>query len=205
MKIAPKAGKLAQKYFLEAHELPRLLQLKIGQIEGVHPAITSLLKDLAPRREVSDKVLSREALLRLLEVHPISIQKHKKTMCCVGSIQLFELAKKRLRDEVELLCILTKTAKPETLQKRAVEELILGTVVNGINVSDVRIAGGLAKNAASAQLLNVSESKAEKWVADVYGVDKRTVKSSPQSPPDIPEKTKATDSLDPANPSGGSA
>ncbi len=205
MKKAPKPAKLAQKYFLEEGQLPLLLRLTIGQIEGLHPAITQLLKDLAPRREVPNEVLSQEALLRLLEVHPISIQKNEKTLCCVGSIQLFELAKKRLRDEVELLCILTKTAQPETLQKRAVEELILGTVINGINVSDVRIAGRLAKNAASAQLLNVSESKAEKWVADVYGVDKRTVKSSPQAPPSIPEKTKTCDSLDPANPAGGSA
>ena len=100
---------------------------------------------------------------------------------------------------------MTKTAKPETLQKRAVEELILGTVINGINVGDVRIAGRLAKNAASAQLLNFSESKAEKWVADVYGVDRRTVKSSPQSPPSILEETKAADSVESANSSGGAA
>jgi len=204
VKKAPKTAKSAQKYFLEEDQLPRLLRITIGQIEGLHPAITQLLKDLAPRREVSNEVLSQEALLRHLEVHPISIQKHEKIMCCVGSIQLFELAKKRLRDEVELLCILTKTAKPETLQKRAVEELVLGTVINGINVSDVRIAGRLAKNAASAQLLNISESKAEKWVADVYGVDKRTVKSSPQSPSSIPEKTKAADSVESANSLGGS-
>ena len=204
MKKASKTAKSAQKYFLEEDQLPRLLRITIGQIEGLHPAIMQLLKDLAPRREVSNEVLSQEALLRLLEVHPISIQKYEKTMCCVGSLQLFELAKKRLRDEVELLCILTKTAKPESLQKKAVEELILGTVINGINVSDVRIAGRLAKNAASAQLLNISVSKAEKWVADVYGVDRRTVKSSPQSPPSIPEKTKAADSVESANSSGGS-
>lgn len=205
MKKATKTAKSTQKYFLKEDQLPRLLRLTIGQIEGLHPAIARLLKDLAPRREVPNKVLSQEALLRLLEVHPISVQRNEKTLCCVGCIQLFELAKKRLRDEVELLCILTKTAKPETLQKRAAEELILGTVVNGINVSDVRIAGRLAKDAASAQLLNVSKNKAEKWVADVYGVDKRTVKSSPQVSPSIPEKIKAGDSLDPANPSGGPA
>jgi hypothetical protein len=191
LKIAPKAGKLAQKYFLEEHELPRLLRLKIGQIEGIHPAITSLLKDLAPRREVSDKVLSREALLRHLEVHPISIQKFEKTLCCVGSVQLFEIAKKRLHDEAELVCLLTKTAQQETLQKRAVEELILGTVINGISVSDVRIAGRLAKNAASAQLLKIGENKAEKWVADIYGVDRRTVKSLTPSNTVIPKKTVA--------------
>ena len=197
MNKAPKPAKLAQKYFLEEDQLPRLLRLTIGQIEGLHPAITQLLKDLAPRREVPNEVLSQEALLRLLEVHPISIQKNEKTFCCVGSIQLFELAKKRLRDEVELLCILTKTAQPETLQKRAVEELILGTVINGINVSDVRIAGRLAKNAASAQLLNISESKAEKWVADVYGVDKRTVKSLPQPGLTIVEKNIVPDLANP--------
>jgi len=56
---------------------------------------------------------------------------------------------------------LAKTAQPEALQKRAVEELILGTVTHGISVSDVRIARRLAKNTASAKLLKVSEGKPE--------------------------------------------
>lgn len=196
---APKTAKSAQKYFLEEDELPRLIRLTVGQVEGLHPAIELLLKDLAPLREVSNEVLSQEALIRLLEVHPISVQKNEKALCCVGGIQLFRLAKKRLREEAELICILTKTAQPEALQKRAVEELILGTVTHGISVSDVRIAGRLAKNAASAKLLKVSEGKAEKWVADVYGVDKRSVKSLLQQSLAVAEKKATGGSIDRAD------
>jgi len=197
VKKAPKTAKSVQKYFLEEDQLPRLIRLTIGQIEEIHPAIELLIKDLAPLREVSNEVLSQEALLRLLEVYPISIQKNEKVWCCVGGIKLFQLAKKRLRKEAELICILAKTVQPVTLQKRAVEELILGTVINGISVSDVRIAGRLAKNAADAKLLKVSESKAEKWVADVYGVDKRTVKSLPQPGLTIVEKNIVPDLTNP--------
>ena len=199
MKKAPKTAKSVQKYFLEEDQLPRLIRLTIGQIEEIHPAIELLIKDLAPLREVSNEVLSQEALLRLLEVYPISIQKNEKVWCCVGGIKLFQLAKKRLRKEAELICILAKTVQPVTLQKRAVEELILGTVINGISVSDVRIAGRLAKNAANAKLLKVSESKAEKWVADVYGVDKRSVKSLLQQSLAIAEKKATGGSIDRAD------
>jgi len=54
-------------------------------------------------------------------------------------------------------------------------------------------------------LIKISEGKAEKWVADVFGVDKRTVKSSPQFSLGISEKTIAGDFLQTANPSVGPA
>ena len=185
MKNGTKKVKLAKNYFLEEDQLPRFISLSVGQINGLHPTIELLLQDLAPLREISNETLSQEALLRLLEIHPISVQNYEKGWRCVGGIQLFHLAKKRLREAIELICILPKTVPPAALQKRVVEELILGSVTAGISAGDVRIAGKLARNAASAKLLNMNEIQAEKWVADIYGVDKRTVKalSGPTSIP----------------------
>jgi len=157
-------------------ELPRMLKLSFEVIQGLHPDVEEIWKDLPPLRQINSKSFSKKSLLNLLEIFPINLCKFNDQWMCTGNIRLYLLAKSRLNTKDKIFCLEVEQQEKHILKEKVLQELLLSASVLGIASSDKKLALKLAKTAAQNKIIDVSETKVEKWIAEIYGVDPRTLK-----------------------------
>jgi len=153
-----------------------MVRISIEDIAGLHPDVEDIWKDLPPLRQINSKSLSKKSLLNLLEIFPINVCKFNDQWMCTGNIRLYLLAQSRLNTKDKIFCLEVEQQEKHLMKEKVLQELLLSASVLGISSSDKKIAIKLAKTAAQNQIIDLSEKKVERWMADIFGVDPRTLK-----------------------------
>jgi len=115
------------------------IKIKIGEIQGVHDAITELEDELTipPYGMPSSKDLSKDVLKSLLEHFPIRVVSSRGYYRCVGNVRLFRIAFSIFDiDEVVTVQVIRSRMKASFIQDGYLTELFYFPALFGISADD---------------------------------------------------------------------
>ncbi len=162
--------------------LLRQVQVQIDNIAGLHPALATAhhALSLPPLRQIPGRLITKTDLFELSEVYPLRVCRLQNRLHCTGNIRLFQIAARILADNDRIHCIEEIALEDETLVKRWLKELLLGSSCLGAHFSDAPVLAALANRAQAIQQLPFESARfasVDYFMARLLGVDVRRFKN----------------------------
>lgn len=154
---------------------PRLIEVDVEKIQGIHPSIIKLGEELdippqkIPARYVES--LTSELLSILSRSYPHVFR--DKRLWCVGNLRAFKIAKKISPPDMQIICVELFNLTDEQIRTSFINEYLLDPAIFGLHASDVGALAASARKAIAKDLLRSPNCSIEAHLSKLYCVDKR--------------------------------
>lgn len=166
---------------------PILHTVQLCDIYGIHSSIKCMQIDLKlpPFIRPARKALNDPALLFVVRRNPIWAIREKGKLRCIGNIDTYGSMCSIFTDESKIHCIEFFSVDDDAIRRNYLSELLYGPALFGIHASELGKLTEVARRANelgfwAPPVANKSKASAEdvnKYMAKVYGVDVRKLKS----------------------------
>jgi len=175
----------------EAKE-PILLKVRLADVMGLHPAIEALQTELniLPIKRPMHRITQDPSFVFALRRNPIWVIRIRGKLRCVGNFNTWESSLLVFTEYSSIHCIEVFDITEERIKRNYLSELLYTPALFGIHFSELSKLAEIARRANDSGLWappllkksKASASDVNKYMAKVYGVDVRKLKSKAAGP-----------------------
>lgn len=154
-------------------------RIPAAKLQGLLPAIESVMAELAipPLRMSGAAVLPRDELRRILDIFPILVCPSGPEFAVTGNLRLWAYVA-RLGDETfQVNCRSEALPTDAVIRQRVITEYVFAPACLSLHFSDGPALAAIARRAIEAQFLAPPPQKLVHFLAQLYGVDHRSLEA----------------------------